>query len=175
MITASTIVTDVNQWIHVVGTWDGTTLAIYRDGSLAQSGNFAGNALDANTLPVVFGEKLGDGAGYKGELDDLRIYRRALSSSEVSDLFNSSPFSKGLAMPWLTSSIGGLTGSATGDVMSLEIDTRGTSHFDDSSSQFAYQSVMAISSLPVMSIAWMHVRIRPLPVVASWCATMPAM
>ena len=139
-ISVGTTVLDVNQWIHVAGTWDGTTLSIYRDGVLANSNVFVGNALDPNALPVSFGEQLGT-PGYEGDLDDLRIYRRALSASEISNIYNSSPFAKGLSLPWLSASVGGLTGSATGSTTSLEIDTKGTSHFDDGSSQFAYQSV----------------------------------
>ena len=70
-------------WKHITLTFDGATLKAYIDGSLvtttAASFNLAGLPLTAASQHV------GENA-FKGALDELRIYNRALSASEVSTL-----------------------------------------------------------------------------------------
>ncbi len=74
-------------WVNVVGTFDGTTQKIYTDGverdSIAVSGN----------IDYTFASQLNIGAQRKsniwdGTIDDVRIYNRALSTTEIADIYN---------------------------------------------------------------------------------------
>ncbi|GAB6042408.1 LamG domain-containing protein [Endothiovibrio diazotrophicus] len=77
---------DLNEWNHVVGTYDGATATLYVNGVLAASRQVSG-ALSATTLPLLIGTRLGLASDtVNGTLDDLRIYNRALSADEVAQL-----------------------------------------------------------------------------------------
>jgi hypothetical protein len=67
-------------WVHVVATFDGSTMRLYRDGALVSI-----NATGAIPVPA-FDARLQIGIGYEGMLDDVRIYNRALSPVEVQSL-----------------------------------------------------------------------------------------
>ena len=76
------------QWHHVVATVSGTNGKVYLDGTLEGSGN-AGN-IPVNTLDVYIGlahPGRGSGFWFNGHIDDVRIYNRTLSDSEVQQLY----------------------------------------------------------------------------------------
>lgn len=75
-----------NNWHHVVGTHNGTTGSIYVDGILCASAPLPaiGNAAGATTVGGFAG---GQGYYFTGRIDDVRIYNRALSDAEISELF----------------------------------------------------------------------------------------
>lgn len=77
------------KWHHLVGTFNGTELKIYLDGEFEDTLAFTGLI----ATPASFGLAIG-GLGYdpsiwnlNGRLDDVRIYDRALSSSEIKQLY----------------------------------------------------------------------------------------
>ncbi|MFH0989185.1 MAG: LamG-like jellyroll fold domain-containing protein [bacterium] len=83
----STSPISVNSWYHIVVTYDGTTQKIYINGQLNNQ-----NVINAGNLN--YGSWAGDvGMGkkldwcypnyYSGLLDEVRIYNRALSASEI--------------------------------------------------------------------------------------------
>jgi hypothetical protein len=75
-------------WQHLALTYDQTThtLAIYRNGSATTSTAPSG-ALNTNTTDIWLGGNPGVGGRYfSGKIDDVRIYSRALTGSEVSQL-----------------------------------------------------------------------------------------
>jgi hypothetical protein len=78
-------------WQHVVMTFDGTTMTIYRDGVAAVSGGFVLGT--ATAAPVIIGAsaKAADTSLYSfmfnGMLDDIRIYNYGMSKTEVADLY----------------------------------------------------------------------------------------
>ena len=84
-----------NSWRHVVGTYDGAFLRIYVDGDL-EGMSYIGSVV-AYTGPAalrigniqhsshIYGpEHVG---AFDGVIDDVRIYDRALSGTEVADLY----------------------------------------------------------------------------------------
>jgi hypothetical protein len=78
---------DVGTWHHVAGLWDGTAWRLYRDGVLLAS---VPSATGAVTVPVIgwaVGAR-GNGAEryFDGQIDEVRIYRRGLTASEVAAL-----------------------------------------------------------------------------------------
>ncbi|MEJ5309992.1 MAG: LamG-like jellyroll fold domain-containing protein [Anaerolineae bacterium] len=78
------------QWVHVAGTYDGATERIYVNGVLNNSCPAARGPLDANTHIVSIGSRQsGSGAydlNFAGDIDDVRIYPRALSALEIQAL-----------------------------------------------------------------------------------------
>lgn len=79
------------QWNHVVGVYDGVTQAIYLNGSLLNSISNQG-AITFPSNPFRIGhEDRPEVAGFAGRIDDVYIYDRALSASEVQTLYSTVP------------------------------------------------------------------------------------
>ena len=76
-----------NTWHHVAITKQGAIVSLYADGDLESAINVSFASQD-NALPLLIGYNPGEGVpGYwKGLLDELRIYNRALSASEITTL-----------------------------------------------------------------------------------------
>jgi len=81
----------LNQWHHIVCTADGTNLIMFVNG--VEIGRRAISLLThprtSNTAPIVIGRRcVGCGPSFNGLIDEVRIYNRALSASEVRANFN---------------------------------------------------------------------------------------
>ena len=77
-----------NEWVHVAAVYDGAAMRLYQDcvqvGSTSKSGSITtnnavsswigGNPPDAKSRP------------WDGQIDDVRIYSRALSAQEIQQL-----------------------------------------------------------------------------------------
>jgi len=78
-----------NEWVHIVGTYDGTTNKLYVNGSLIAENQSTGNEVLNANVSLDIGRFLASGiAYYKGEIDEVRIYNRAISNSEIIELHN---------------------------------------------------------------------------------------
>jgi len=82
----------LNAWHHIVFTFSNGVVKGYVDGApvTLQSNTFTGK----ETLPLqTYGTNIGADAGgansYSGRIDDLRIYKRALSSADAAALYSS--------------------------------------------------------------------------------------
>lgn len=78
------------KWHFVVGVYDGVNQYLYVDGALKASQPKLFN--NKNNIDVSIGRFSGPGDGFKGTIDDVRIYNRALSESEIHELYTDSPF-----------------------------------------------------------------------------------
>ncbi len=129
---------DGNTWTHVVITNDGTTCRTYLNGVQSVSGAVTGPLIVNNTV-LQIGKNL-DGAAsnyYKGLIDEIGIWNRVLSATEISALYgtsgnglaynaSTSPFDSGVAAyykldettgtPTVTDVKNGNTGTITGTV-----------------------------------------------------------
>jgi len=79
---------DVNEWHHVVGTYDGKEMKIYVDGKLeGTSGVQSGPINYPDRVFFSMGAYKDDNEDFvlKGMLDEVRLYDRALSEKEVSN------------------------------------------------------------------------------------------
>jgi predicted outer membrane repeat protein len=82
---------DTNEWHHWACTFDGATRArqIYRDGVLVASDTSKGMFQASGAFN--FGRAAWDEGYFSGALDDMRVYNRALSASEVQWLATGNP------------------------------------------------------------------------------------
>ena len=77
----------LDQWYHIVGTYDGEKITIYIDGEWKNSLSKDGT-LNTNELPVFIGT--GDGfKPFNGAIDEVVFYNKALSAKEVEALYKS--------------------------------------------------------------------------------------
>ena len=82
---------DIGVWHHIVGTYDAAggnnNVKLYQDGQLVGQMTTTGN-LDATTSILNIGRQGSTSGRFDGIIDELRIYNRALTSSEVTDHYN---------------------------------------------------------------------------------------
>ena len=74
------------KWYHVVGTYDGSEMRLYVNGELKDTKSVSGSII-TNDAPVSIG-RLPAYDYWNGTIDEVRIYNRALSAEEISDLYN---------------------------------------------------------------------------------------
>jgi hypothetical protein len=76
----------VNTWTHVASVYTGTQLRMYINGALVATAPVSGS-YQVNARPLWIGGNAVYGEHFKGKLDDIRIYNRALTQAEIqSDL-----------------------------------------------------------------------------------------
>ncbi len=78
---------------HWVGTYDGSTIKLYKNGSLVSTVSYTGTITDTS-LPFRIGRPSEDGGNdiYAAAMyDEVRVYNRALSPAEVQQLYNFAP------------------------------------------------------------------------------------
>ena len=78
----------VGLWTHVAAVFDGDTMYVYQDGEEVGRMNVSGSISGSNSIPVWIG---GNPSGatdrpFAGNIDDVRIYDRALSEDEIMTL-----------------------------------------------------------------------------------------
>jgi hypothetical protein len=72
----------VNTWSHLAGTYDGTSMNLYLNGLLVASRPQTG-AIDSSAGTLSIGGNPVYGENWTGLIDEVRIYNRALSQSEI--------------------------------------------------------------------------------------------
>jgi len=76
-----------NQFSHVAGVWDGTTMIVYINGESKGTDSFSGPIV-YHTSHAVIGARSAGGRNFSGIIDEVRVYDRALTAEEISDLCN---------------------------------------------------------------------------------------
>jgi hypothetical protein len=77
----------LNTWTHLAATYDGAVLRLFVNGVQAGSRSAPGS-LVASSGPVRIGGNSLWGEFFQGRIDEVRIYRRALSPAEISDVMS---------------------------------------------------------------------------------------
>ncbi|MBU0894873.1 MAG: S8 family serine peptidase [Nanoarchaeota archaeon] len=84
-ISDNTYYQDIGQWVYLVGTYDGDTLKLYRNGVKQVIGGSLDWSLD-KTPGLIIGT--GGEDQFAGIMDDIKIYNRALSPEEINASYN---------------------------------------------------------------------------------------
>lgn len=74
-----------STWMHVAATFDGSKSTIYINGVADNSTTYGKTQIRSNTNPLMIGAK-GVNYRWEGDLDNVMIYNRALSASEIANL-----------------------------------------------------------------------------------------
>jgi len=77
---------NLNQWYHIVGTDDGTTVRLYINGVQVQTGS-SSTATNYSGQPLI-GQFPGNNAVTNGKIPVVKIYERALTAREIKANFN---------------------------------------------------------------------------------------
>ena len=89
-----------NSWHNIIATWksSGGEIKVYKDGVLSYTGSVSSGQSITSSGCLVFGQEQDSVCGsfdstqaFNGNLDEVRIYNRALSPNEVSQLYNWAP------------------------------------------------------------------------------------
>jgi hypothetical protein len=72
----------LNAWSHLAATYDGATIRLYVDGSLVSSTPAAGSILQSSN-PLRIGGNAVWGEYFAGLIDEVRIYDRALTQTQI--------------------------------------------------------------------------------------------
>jgi len=80
----------VDQWVHIAGTYDGTTMRMYVNGVIPTGGTASQNGnISSNTDFLSLGKRCNtDNRYWVGQFDEVRIYNFALSTAAVQALAN---------------------------------------------------------------------------------------
>jgi hypothetical protein len=129
-------------WYHVAATYDGNQSVLYVNG-VAEASATPGFALDYDTTPIFIGTS-GTWAPYLsmfgGILDEVSIYNRALTASEIQAIFNAG--SSGKCTPSTTSN---LPPVITQQPTNQTVAAGGTARFS-----------AAASGSPTLNYQWWH-------------------
>jgi hypothetical protein len=75
-------------WRHLAVTYDGTTMRFYIDGVAAGSGTFTAQATTSDQPLYIGGNTVWSYEDYAGLIDELQIYNRALTATEITTIKN---------------------------------------------------------------------------------------
>ncbi len=84
----------VGEWYHLAVTYDGSNIYIYVNG---QSSCSSCNVAATGTMSTV--SSLSIGSTFKGDIDEVRVYNRALSQSEITALYGTQSFNSTALTP----------------------------------------------------------------------------
>jgi len=74
-----------NEWVYAVGTYDGTTMKVYANGSLLASSAIS-NTISVTTDARIGNKSWTNGDYMDGNLANVAIWNRALSSDEINSV-----------------------------------------------------------------------------------------
>lgn len=75
------------QWIHVAGVYNGSTAKIFLNGVLKDTHNLTGNVNPGQVAMLGKSGTAGTPSYFKGSIDNVEIFNRALSDVEVLEIF----------------------------------------------------------------------------------------
>lgn len=83
---AANLPTSLENWKHIVSTYDGLNGRVYDDGALVMSTSF-GNEIGVNNQPLFIGRTYSAAHFYNGSISDALIYSRLLTDLEIRNAF----------------------------------------------------------------------------------------
>ena len=75
----------VNNWSHIVATYDGSVVRLYRNGVMQSSASSTGNITNQSATLTI---GVRGGQYFDGKISAARIYSKALSNTEIQQNFN---------------------------------------------------------------------------------------
>ncbi len=75
------------EWIHAIATYDGSKIRLYINGIEKTNKGFTDGIVNANTS-LVIGRGIGGSYAYNGDLDEVKIWDRALNATDIATIYN---------------------------------------------------------------------------------------
>jgi hypothetical protein len=72
----------LNAWTHLATTWDGQTVRLYVNGAQVAQRAVSGRITTSGSPLRIGGNKVWD-EWFKGQIDDVRVYNRALTAAQI--------------------------------------------------------------------------------------------
>jgi hypothetical protein len=85
-LTANSGVIRTGEWVHAAAVYDGSRMRLYQNGVEVGATRKTGSVAVGATVPVLIGNNPGSGRPFDGLIDEMRIYSRALTAREISEL-----------------------------------------------------------------------------------------
>ena len=82
-LAASANTIPANTWTHLAVTYDGATLSVYVNGTLAASTAVTGNLTTGSGALRIGNNTVFGSEGFIGSIDEVRVYNRAISAAEI--------------------------------------------------------------------------------------------
>ena len=80
----------LNVWDHYVTTYNAGVMKIYKNGVFQSTATYSYTGATTATIPFYIGKGIAaTGGNFKGGIDDIGIWDRELSQTEINDLFTS--------------------------------------------------------------------------------------
>ncbi|MGQ7870927.1 LamG-like jellyroll fold domain-containing protein [Sunxiuqinia sp. sy24] len=82
---------EADQWVHIAGTYDGESIKIYKNGELIESKTTSGKidwTFKPSSLHIGAFKDFNERFVFDGEIDEVRIWNTARSSSEINEFRN---------------------------------------------------------------------------------------
>lgn len=83
---AGTLVADT--WNYAAATYNGANITLYLNGSLVGTSPSCSSGAVTNNNILMIGGRASDNSRFAGRIDELRFYNRALSESEIANLYS---------------------------------------------------------------------------------------
>lgn len=96
-----TVPVSLNTWYHVAMTYDCGRLALYVNGVLDQAATVTGPPT-SSTVSLLIGGSVPGPWNFNGQIDELSLYNRALSASEIQAIYNAGSAGKGITTSCLS-------------------------------------------------------------------------
>jgi fibronectin type 3 domain-containing protein len=107
----------LNLWTHLAATYDGATMRLYVNGSQVATRNASGALQLSSGALRIGGNTVWGGEYFRGLIDEVRVYNRALTAGEIQTDMNAAVVSAGGDTEAPTAPA--LTGSLTGNDVHL--------------------------------------------------------
>ena len=144
----------LNNWHHLAATYDGTTMRLYINGSLANSMAQTGT-IATNSNPLTLGNQPGTSEYFGGSVDEVRIWNVARTQAQIQNNMNNelNPASESNLVSYYTFNQGIANGTNTG--ITTLFDQKGLNNgavtnmtLSGTGSNFSIQN-LGISTLPL--------------------------
>lgn len=78
-----------NTWHHLAGTYDGSQMEIFWDGTSENTANQTGNVTTNNDIFTIGVRNNATGGFFNGQINELAIWEGTLTSQDIANLYNS--------------------------------------------------------------------------------------
>lgn len=98
---------NLNQWNHVVGTWNATTMSVYINGSLAgDEPSGVANGTFNTTNDILIGTRETTGGYFPGSIDEVAVWSKTLQLEDVQTIYNATNDNPGKCANLFTAGLG---------------------------------------------------------------------